>query len=46
MAQQKPQKSRSRRRVKNNIAYGQAHINTTYNNTIDTLTHTDAALIA
>ena len=46
MAQQKPQKGRARRRVKKNIAYGQAHIKTSFNNTIVTLTDTDGNVIA
>ena len=39
-------KGRSRRRVKKNIAYGQAHIKTSFNNTIVTLTDTDGHVIA
>ncbi len=46
MAQQKQQKGRSRRRAKKNIAYGQAHIKTSFNNTIVTLTDTDGNVIA
>ena len=46
MAQPKGQKGRARRRVKKNIAYGQAHIKTSFNNTIVTLTDTDGAVIA
>jgi small subunit ribosomal protein S11 len=46
MAQQKGQKGRSRRRTKKNIAYGQAHIKTSFNNTIVTLTDTDGHVIA
>ena len=41
MAQAKGQKGRARRRVKKNIAYGQAHIKTSFNNTIVTLTDTE-----
>ena len=41
-----PKKGRSRRRVKKNIAYGQAHIMTSFNNTIVTLTDTDGNVIA
>ena len=37
-AAKKPAKGRTRRRVKKNIAYGQAHIKTSFNNTIVTLT--------
>src|ERR671939_1806927 len=39
-------KGRSRRRVKKNIAIGQAHIKTSFNNTIVTLTDKDGAVIA
>ena len=46
MADKKPAKGRSRRRVKKNITYGQAHIKTSFNNTIVTLTDTDGAVIA
>ena len=46
MAQPKGSKGRSRRRVKKNIAYGQAHIKTSFNNTIVSLTDTDGNLIA
>src|SRR5919201_736566 len=46
MAQQKGQKGRGRRRAKKNIAYGQAHIKTSFNNTIVTLTDTDGNVIA
>jgi small subunit ribosomal protein S11 len=42
----KPGKSRTRRRVKKNIAYGQAHIKTSFNNTIVTLTDTQGNVIA
>jgi small subunit ribosomal protein S11 len=41
-----PKKGRSRRRAKKNIAYGQAHIKTSFNNTIVTLTDTDGNVIA
>src|SRR5436190_178231 len=41
-----PKKGRSRRRVKKNITYGQAHIKTSFNNTIVTLTDTDGNVIA
>jgi small subunit ribosomal protein S11 len=40
------QKGRARRRVKKNIPYGQAHIKTSFNNTIVTLTDTDGHVIA
>jgi small subunit ribosomal protein S11 len=46
MAQRKPAKTRSRRRVKKNISYGQAHIKTSFNNTIVTLTDTDGNVLA
>jgi small subunit ribosomal protein S11 len=46
MPQPKRSKGRSRRRVKKNIAYGQAHIKTSFNNTIVTLTDTDGNVIA
>jgi small subunit ribosomal protein S11 len=42
MAEKKPAKGRSRRRVKKNVTYGQAHIKTSFNNTIVTLTDTTA----
>ena len=38
-------KGRSRRRVKKNIAYGVAHIKTSFNNTIVTITDTDGNVI-
>ena len=46
MPQPKSSKGRSRRRVKKNISYGQAHIKTSFNNTIVTLTDTDGNVIA
>jgi small subunit ribosomal protein S11 len=46
MPQPRKGKGRSRRRVKKNIAYGQAHIKTSFNNTIVTLTDTDGSVIA
>ena len=39
-------KGRARRRVKKNIAIGQAHIKTSFNNTIVTLTDTEGNVIA
>ena len=42
----RPSKGRARRRVKKNIAIGQAHIKTSFNNTIVTLTDKDGAVIA
>src|SRR5213083_3783252 len=46
MAEKKASKGRTRRRVKKNISYGQAHIKTSFNNTIVTLTDTDGNVIA
>ena len=46
MADKKSSKGRSRRRVKKNVTYGQAHIKTSFNNTIVTLTDTDGNVIA
>ena len=45
-AAKKPAKGRSRRRVKKNVTYGQAHIKTSFNNTIVTLTDTEGNVIA
>src|SRR3954453_16697994 len=39
-------RGRTRRRVRKNIAIGQAHINTAFNNTIVALTDTDGNVIA
>ncbi len=41
----RPAKGRTRRRAKKNIAIGQAHIKTSFNNTIVTLTDKDGAVI-
>ena len=38
MAAQKPGRPRGRRKVKKNIPYGQAHVKTSFNNTIVSLT--------
>src|SRR6201987_1713576 len=46
MADKKSAKGRKGRRVKKNITYGQAHIKTSFNNTIVTLTDTDGNVIA
>ena len=46
MAAKKPAKARTRRRVKKNIAVGQAHIKTSFNNTIVTLTDLEGNVIA
>src|SRR5581483_8147644 len=40
------QKGRSRRRVRKNVTYGQAHIKTSFNNTIVSLTDTQGNVIA
>ncbi|MBK5233468.1 MAG: 30S ribosomal protein S11 [Thermoleophilia bacterium] len=45
-AAKKPAKARTRRRVKKNIAVGQAHIKTSFNNTIVTLTDLEGNVIA
>ena len=41
-----PAKGRGRRRAKKNVTYGQAHIKTSFNNTIVTLTDMDGNVIA
>ena len=41
-----PAKGRARRRAKKNVTYGQAHIKTSFNNTIVTLTDMDGNVIA
>src|SRR3982751_5819396 len=41
-----PKKGRSRRRVRKNVTYGQAHIKTSFNNTIVSLTDTQGNVIA
>jgi small subunit ribosomal protein S11 len=46
MAAKKPAKGRSRRKVRKHITYGQAHIKTSFNNTIVTLTDTEGNVIA
>jgi small subunit ribosomal protein S11 len=46
MPQPKGSKGRSRRKVRKNVSYGQAHIKTSFNNTIVTLTDTDGNVIA
>src|ERR1041384_696719 len=45
-AAKKPAKGRARRRVKRNITFGQAHIKTSFNNTIVTLTDPEGNVIA
>ena len=46
MAEKKGSKGRTRRRVKKNVTYGQAHIKTSFNNTIVTLTDKEGNVIA
>ena len=46
MAAKKPAKARTRRKVRTNIAVGQAHIKTSFNNTIVTLTDLEGNVIA
>ncbi len=46
MAAKKPAKARTRRKVRKNIAVGQAHIKTSFNNTIVTLTDLEGNVIA
>lgn len=46
MAANKPPKSRARRRVRKNVPAGQAHIKTTFNNTIVTLTDPEGNVLA
>ena len=41
-----PQPKKGRRKVKKNVTYGQAHIKTSFNNTIVTLTDTEGNVIA
>src|SRR3954451_23232532 len=41
-----PKKGRSRRKVRKNVTYGQAHIKTSFNNTIVTLTDPEGNVIA
>ncbi len=41
-----PPKGRARRRAKKKVSYGQAHIKTSFNNTIVTLTDMDGNVIA
>src|ERR671936_958237 len=41
-----PRRPRARRKAKKNIAIGQAHIKTSFNNTIVTLTDREGAVIA
>src|SRR4051794_33760862 len=46
MAAQKPGRPRGRRKVKKNIPYGQAHVKTSFNNTIVSLTDREGNVIA
>ena len=46
MAAKKPAKARTRRKVRKNIAVGQAHIKTSFNNTIVTMTDLEGNVIA
>lgn len=46
MAQQRPGRPRGRRKVRKNIPVGQAHIKTSFNNTIVTLTDREGNVIA
>ena len=41
-----PRRPRGRRRVRNNVPFGQAHIKTSFNNTIVSLTDKDGNVIA
>ena len=45
MPQPRKTKGRSRRRVKKNIAYGVAHVKTSFNNTIVTITDPDGNVL-
>ena len=46
MAPKKPAKTKGRRKAKKNVAIGQAHIKTSFNNTIVTLTDPEGNVIA
>src|SRR3954471_5326715 len=46
MAQQRPGRPRGRRRVKKNVPFGQAHIKTSFNNTIVSLTDREGNVLA
>ena len=46
MAEQKPQKPKGRRKARKNVEVGQAHIKTSFNNTIVTLTDPEGNVIA
>ena len=46
MAQQRPARPRGRRKAKKNVPFGQAHIKTSFNNTIVSLTDREGNVIA
>ena len=46
MAEKNPAKGRPRRRVKKNVTYGQAHIKTSFNNTIVSITDPQGNVIS
>jgi len=46
MAVKKPAKTRTRRKARKNVAVGQAHIKTSFNNTIVTLTDLEGNVLA
>jgi small subunit ribosomal protein S11 len=46
MAEQKPSRPRGRRKTKKNVPFGQAHIKTSFNNTIVSLTDKDGNVLA
>src|SRR6266487_1454577 len=46
MAQQRPARPRGRRRVRKNVPFGQAHIKTSFNNTIVSLTDREGNVVA
>ena len=46
MAAQKPARSRGRRKARKNVPHGQAHIKTSFNNTIVSLTDREGNVIA
>ncbi|MGI8595692.1 MAG: 30S ribosomal protein S11 [Thermoleophilaceae bacterium] len=46
MAQQRPARGRGRRRVRRNVPFGAAHIKTSFNNTIVSLTDREGNVIA
>jgi small subunit ribosomal protein S11 len=46
VAERKQARGRGRRRARKNVAYGQAHVKTSFNNTIVTLTDTEGNVIA